>query len=353
MTQIFSARQLTDFVSAILQAEKVPQTDAATIAGLMVEADLLGGDGHGVFRLPRYVERLRAGGFNASANIRIDKERGAMAVVDGDNGFGHLVMKFCADEAVRRARTHGIGWVGAHHSNHAGAAGVYAMIPLAQDMIGLYVAVGSANHMAPWGGLEGLLSTNPIAVALPAEGRKPILLDMATTVAAYGKVKLAAQRGETMPPDWMIDAEGRPLTDPARAAEGLLMPIGGPKGYGLSLIFGLLAGTLNGAAMGRDVIDYNTDDHSVTNTGQFIVAIDIASFTDLDRFKSEVARIGDELTGSALRPGFDSIRLPGERALSVRDERLATGVPLPDPMVAKLDEVAQACGVAPLREARA
>ncbi|SDX29632.1 Ldh family oxidoreductase [Roseicitreum antarcticum] len=353
MTQVFSASRLTEFVAAILQAEGLPPADAATVAGLMVEADLLGGDGHGVFRLPRYLERLRAGGFNARPNIRIERERGAMAVVDGDNGFGHLVMKFCADEAVRRARSHGVGWVGAHHSNHAGAAGVYAMIPLAEDMIGLYVAVGSANHMAPWGGLESLLSTNPIAVAVPATGRKSVLLDMATTVAAYGKVKLAAQRGEMMPPDWMIDVDGNPLTDPARAAEGLLMPIGGPKGYGLSLIFGLLAGTLNGAALGRDVIDYNHDDDSVTNTGQFIVAIDIASFTDLDRFKAEVARIGDEMTGSARRPGFDAIRLPGERALTIRDQRLADGVPLPASMVQKLDDIAKGCGVAPLQKGQA
>lgn len=353
MTQVFSARRLTEFVGAVLHAEGLPPDDAATVAALMVEADLLGGDGHGVFRLPRYLERLRAGGFNARPNIRIDKERGAMAVVDGDNGFGHLVMKFCADEAVRRARSHGIGWVGAHHSNHAGAAGVYAMIPLADDMIGLYVAVGSANHMAPWGGLESLLSTNPIAVAVPATRRKPILLDMATTVAAYGKVKLAAQRGEMMPPDWMIDADGNPLTDPARAAEGLLMPIGGPKGYGLSLIFGLLAGTLNGAALGRDVIDYNHDDDSVTNTGQFIVAIDIASFTDLERFKADVDRIGDEMTSSARRPGFDAIRLPGERALTIRAQRLAEGVPLPASMVQKLDDIAQACGVDPLQKGQA
>lgn len=346
----FPARRLADFVAAILQADGLPEADAATIGALMVEADLLGGDGHGLFRLPRYLERLRAGGLNARPNIRIDRARGAMAVVDGDNGFGHLVMKFCADEAVNRARSHGIGWVGAHHSNHAGAAGVYAMMPLAHDMIGLYVAVGSANHMAPWGGIEMLLSTNPIAVAVPSAGVRPVLLDMATTVAAYGKVKLAAQRGEMMPADWMIDALGNPLTDPARASTGSLMPIGGPKGYGLALIFGLLAGTLNGAAMGRDVVDYNSDDDSVTNTGQFIVAIDIASFSDLDTFKAAVARIGDEITTSTPRPGVDAIRLPGARALSIREERLVTGVPVPTALLQRLNLIARDCGVAPLQE---
>lgn len=350
MTRLFSAGQLKDFAAGVLRAEGLPSEDAATVAEMMIEADLLGGDGHGIFRLPRYLERLRAGGFNPTPDIRITREKGAMALVDGDNGFGHLVMKYCADEAVKRARSHGVGWVGAHHSNHAGAAGVYAMIPLAHDMIGLYVAVGSANHMAPWGGLEMLLSTNPIAVAIPAVGRKPVLLDMATTVAAYGKVKLAAQRGETMPPDWMIDAEGNPLTDPARASEGTLMPIGGPKGYGLALIFGLLAGTLNGAAFGRDVIDYNHDDSSVTNTGQFIVAIDISSFGDPEQFKSEVARIGDEITGSALRPGFDAIRLPGERAMSVREKRLAEGIPIPPALLDKLDGLATARGLPTLQD---
>lgn len=350
MTLRVPAARLKGFVAGVLAAEGLPSADAATVAAMMIEADLLGGDGHGIFRLPRYLERLRAGGYNPRPGIRITRQRGAMALVDGDNGFGHLVMNFCADEAVRRARSHGVGWVGAHHSNHAGAAGVYAMIPLADDMIGLYVAVGSANHMAPWGGLEMLLSTNPIAVAIPAAGRKPVLLDMATTVAAYGKVKLAAQRGEAMPPDWMIDAEGNPLTDPARAAEGSLLPIGGPKGYGLALVFGLLAGTLNGAAFGRDVIDYNHDTTSVTNTGQFIVAIDLASFGDPARIKAEVARIGDEITGSARRPGVDSIRIPGERALAVRDRRLAEGIPVPAALAQKLDGIAAAHGLPPLQD---
>ncbi|GGK49183.1 Ldh family oxidoreductase [Salinarimonas ramus] len=336
------------FIAEILAAEGLPQDDAAEVGRLMVEADLLGGDGHGVFRLPRYVARLRAGGFNARPDIRILRERGATALVDGDDGFGHLVMKRCADEAVARARSHGIGWVGARRSNHAGAAGVYAMMALPHDMIGLYLAVGNANHMAPWGGIELLLSTNPIAVAIPSAGPVPILLDMATTVAAYGKVKLAAERGEAMPEGWMIDADGRPLTDPTQAAGGSLLPIGGPKGYGLALVFGLLAGTLNGAAMGRDVIDFNADDTSSTNTGQAILAIDVASFADPQAFKADVARIAQEMKSSALRPGFDAIRLPGERALATRAERETTGIPIPPALLARLDALAAASGVAPL-----
>lgn len=344
--QRIPAARLAGFVADVLTRHGLPPEDAATVGRLMVEADLLGGDGHGVFRLPRYVERLKAGGYNPRPDIRIDRTKGAMAVVDGDNGFGHLVMKRCADEAIARARDFGIGWVGSHHSNHAGAAGVYAMMPLREGMIGLYVAVGSANHMAPWGGIDLLLSTNPIAVAVPAGERTPILLDMATTTAAYGKVKLAAQKGETMPEGWMIDAMGNPLTDPTRTAGGSLLPVGGPKGYGLSLIFGLLAGTLNGAAMGRNVIDYNSDDTTVANTGQFVVAIDIAAFTDPATFGADVDRVIDEMKSSALRPGFDAIRLPGERALAEHARRSAEGVPVSETMRAKLNAVAAECGAA-------
>src|SRR3954470_20835258 len=151
-------------------------------------------------------------------------------------------------------------------------------------MIGLYLAVGSANHLPPWGGLDMLLSTNPVAVAIPTDEEPPIILDMATTVAAYGKVKTKAQRGETMPVGWMMDRLGQPLTDPARANEGFLLPIGDYKGYGLALVIGLLAGTLNGAAMGRDVVDFNADETTPTNTGHAIVAISVEAFGPLEEF---------------------------------------------------------------------
>ena len=345
----FSADTLRRFIAAALVAHGLPQADAGTVAELMVEADPLGGDGHGIFRLPRYLARLEAGGFNPAPQIHIDRRQGAMALIDGDNAMGHLVMKRCADLAVEIASEQGIGWVGAHHSNHAGAAGVYAMMPLSSDMIGIYVAVGNANHMAPWGGIELLLSTNPIAVAIPGQ-TMPVLLDMATTTAAYGKVKLAAQRGEMMPEGWMIDALGQALTDPSKAGGGSLLPIGGPKGFGLALVFGLLAGTLNGAAFGRDVIDFNADDSSPTNTGQFILALDIKAFGDVAAFKSRVDAIRAEMKSSPLRSGFEAIRLPGERALATRQERSALGVPLGERMLEDLDKIAQSLGIAALHE---
>src|SRR3954468_7246623 len=260
--------RLCRFMTVALERLGLPSADAATVAQLMTDAEVQGSDGHGAIRLAPYARRIREGGYNLRPSIRVVQERPAMALLDGDNGFGHLVMHKAAQIAVEKARNCGVAWVGARLSNHAGPASLYARMPLAHDMIGLYFAVGNANHLPPWGGLDMLLSTNPIAAAIPAGEEPAIVLDMATTVAAYGKVKAKAQRGETMPEGWMIDQAGRPLTDPKRAAEGFLLPIGGYKGYGLALIVGLLAGTLNGAAMGKDVIDFNHDQSTPTNTGQ-------------------------------------------------------------------------------------
>jgi len=249
------AAQLAAFVARAFIAAGLPEGDAQAIASLMVEADLRGSDTHGVIRLALYVRRLHAGGINAKPNIRLVSDRASVALIDGDNGLGHLVMRRAAALAIEKAKTTGIGWVGTRMSNHAGPAALYVTMPLDHDMVGLYFAVGSNNHLPPWGGSESLLGTNPMAVAVPALNEPPIVLDMAPTVAAYGKVRLKAQRGEAMPVGWMIDREGKPLTDPKRADEGHLLPIGDYKGYGLSLIIALLAGALNRAAVGREVID--------------------------------------------------------------------------------------------------
>src|ERR1700694_5622292 len=318
----------------------MPASDARAVAKLMAEADLQGSEGHGVIRLPQYARRIRAGGIQLRPDIRLLEERPGMALIDGDNGMGHLVMGRAADLAVDKARTAGVAWVGRRMSNHAGPASLYARKVLAQDMIGMYFAVGNANHLPPWGGLDMLLSTNPIAVAVPAGKQAPIVLDMATTVAAYGKVKAKAQRGETMPEGWMIDREGRPLTDPRRAEEGFLLPIGGYKGYGLALVVGLLAGTLNTAAMGKDVVDFNADDASATNTGQAMVAIDVAAFGDLEAFKGRVEVLIDDLRQSRRMAHVDRIWLPGEQSHARRIEYERDGIPIAEPLLRSLDQLA-------------
>jgi LDH2 family malate/lactate/ureidoglycolate dehydrogenase len=347
-TQRVSVPQLEAFISRAFDAVGMSPSDAQSVAELMARADVQGSDGHGVFRLPQYIRRIKGGAVNVRPNIRLVREAAGMALVDGDNGMGHLVMRHAAETAIAKAKTAGIAWVGARWSNHAGPASLYASMPLAHDMIGLYLGVGSANHLPPWGGIDMLLSTNPIAIAVPAAAEAPVVLDMATTVAAYGKVKTKAQRGELMPEGWMIDREGRPLLDPRRAGEGFLLPIGGYKGYGLALMIGLLAGTLNGAAMGKEVVDFNADDTTRTNTGHAIVAINVEAFHPVAGFKQAVDTLVRDLRNSRTLPGFDRIRLPGEGSHAARADRRANGVPIPAPLRAALDALATELKIVPL-----
>ena len=349
MSEVRAKRfQLEEFTAAAMMALGLPSEDAAAVATLMVEADMQGSDGHGVIRLAPYAKRILAGGINLKPNIKVVQERTAMALVDGDNGMGQLVMKKATELAIHKARTAGIAWVGSRLSNHAGPASLYARMALQHDMIGLYFAVGNANHLPPWGGLDMLLSTNPIAAAIPTLNEAPVVLDMATTVAAYGKVKAKAQRGEMMPEGWMIDRQGKPLLDPTKSEEGFLLPIGGYKGYGLSLIVGILAGTLNGAAMGRQVIDFNKDFSTTTNTGQAIAIIDPSAFGDITEFKQNVDTLVRELRGSERMPGVDRIWLPGEQSHEKRLSNEAHGIVLAPSLMKQLNDLAAQLNITPL-----
>jgi L-2-hydroxycarboxylate dehydrogenase (NAD+) len=343
-----TAAALAAFARRVLEAAGLSAADAEKVADLMVEADLRGSDTHGVIRLPLYVRRLKAGGINVRPHIRLVQEKPAAALVDGDNGMGHLVMRFAAETAIAKAKQSGAAWVGARMSNHAGPAALYAMMPLAHDMVGIYLAVGSNNHLPPWGARENLLGTNPIAIAIPAREEPPVVLDMAPTVAAFGKVRLKAQRGEEMPVGWMIGRDGKPLTDPKRADDGLLVPIGDYKGYGLSLIIGLLAGALNAAAFGRDVIDFVKEPGKPTNTGHAIVALSIEAFAPAEQFKRQIDVAIRAMRGAERLPGVERIWLPGEQSHLKRIDRGKNGVPMPKPLREALDATARDLGIEPL-----
>jgi L-2-hydroxycarboxylate dehydrogenase (NAD+) len=349
MTTRVPAARLRSFTADALTAAGLERPSADRIAELMNRADLQGSDGHGIIRLVPYVTRIQSGGINTRPTISIITERPGMALLDGDNAMGHLVMEDAAQLAIDKARNCGVAWVGAQHSNHAGPASLYARMPLEHDMIGMYFAVGNANHLPAWGGLDMLLSTNPIAVAIPSGTGAPVVLDMATTVAAYGKVKAKAQKGESMPEGWMVDRRGKPLLDPKRAAEGFLLPIGGYKGYGLALIVGLLAGTLNGAAMGKSVVDFNVDQTTPTNTGQAILAIDLSAFGDVAEFKTRVDEVARDLKNSERMPDVDRIWLPGEQSHAKRIEYLRDGIPVPDALLGTLAQLAEKLAIEPLQ----
>lgn len=334
------AAALEKFLSKAFMALDVPKDDARTVAELMVRADIMGYDTHGAFRMRQYVDRLKGGGTKAKAKPFVVHDKPATALIDGDAGLGHLAMKMATELAIEKASTQGIGWVGIRNGNHSGPASIYVNMAVEKEMAAILGAVGNSNAVAPFGGVEKLLGTNPLAIALPAGSAAPFVLDMATTTTAMGKVKVLAQRGEPMPEGWMVDKDGNPLTDSSRWSEGLLLPLGGAKGYGLAMALGLLAGTMNGAAFGKDVINFTKNTTDLTNTGQFIAAIDVSAFGDLEVYKSAIADIFDDFRGSEHFPGKSPVRIPGQDRLNIQDERSTNGIPLHSNLVAALAQIA-------------
>jgi LDH2 family malate/lactate/ureidoglycolate dehydrogenase len=335
-----AVKRLEAFIRDAFVAAGAKEEHAATIADRMIESDLQSMHGHGIFRLPAYIRRVKEGGYNLNPNIKIIRETSNSALVDGDNGFGHVVVRYAVDTAIQKAKDHGIAWVGTRNSNHAGAGGSYATLALPHDMIGIYMAIGNANHMPAWGGLDRLLSTNPICYAIPTKDEFPVLLDMATTVVSYGKIKVYAQTGKEMPEGWMIDREGKPLTDPKKIEEGFLMPIGEHKGYGLNFIIGALAGVLNAAAFGSTTIDFNKDYKTPTNSGQTFIAMRVDLLRDAEEFKREMDEKVREMKNSTPMDPSRPVLLPGEIGYRERPNVLKNGIPVADNLLNQLRAVA-------------
>jgi len=344
-----SAATLRAFLTDALRACGLAEADAATGAHAMLEADLTGSDAHGVFRLPTYVREFKRGAINPKAAITVVERGPATALIDGERGMGHVVMTRAAALAAELARASGVGWVGTRRSNHAGAGAIYAAMALEHGMVGIYAAASSINHMAPWGGSEPLLGTNPIAIAIPAGKEAPVVLDIATSLASNGAIRTYALEGKPMPEGWIQNRkDGTPITQARDINAGTYLPMGGYKGAGLSIIIGLLAGPLNRAAFGRDVRDFAAPVEGELNVGQFVIALDVARFIPPEVFKAEVDRHIRDLASSKRLPGVDEIRVPGQGRLARRREREQNGVPLNTTLVAQVDEVAKSLGVTPL-----
>lgn len=332
--------RLRAFVGQLLARLGMAEDHADITALRLIEADLRGRTGHGLIRVPQYAKRIEAGGINLNPRIVLTRETSVSAVVDGDNGIGQVVMTLAAETAIARAEESGMAWVGTVHSNHAGAAGVYTDMALRRDLISIYMAVASANVMPPWGGRERLLGTNPISIAIPAGEEPGFQLDIATTVTSHGTIKVYAQRGEQLPEGWVIDSAGNPITDPERADEGFLMPIGGYKGSGLNMAIGLLAGVLNEAAFGSDVIDHRAVPNVPANTGQAIFVMRPDLFRDLDDFKHDI-----DSHLRSLRAAGDEVRIPGDGATALEADQRANGIPLPAPLLEQLRELGSRYGI--------
>jgi LDH2 family malate/lactate/ureidoglycolate dehydrogenase len=325
---IISAEPLTRFCTAVFMKLGVPPEQATAIAVNLVAADLEGVASHGVVRLPIYVERLRAGVVNPRPNIRVTRETATTAVVDGDNGMGQWVGMRAMQTAIDKGLAANCAFVSVRNSNHFGAASYYSRMAVAHDMVGFSFTIGGINHMTPWGGAEAILGNNPLSIALPAGEERPIVLDMACSVAARGKIIVAAKDGTPIPDDWATGPDGRPTTDPVEALKGFVLPVGGPKGYALTLMIGLLSTMLSGAAFGSEVTDMYEDLERAQNVGHLFGVLPIACFESLDVYKRRVDKAIREIRNVPRVEGVERIYLPGEREEISAEAQQRSGIPI-------------------------
>jgi len=334
--------RLREFIHRVMKAAGVCDANARIVADSITTAELFGFHSHGVIRIPHYLKRLRTGSINGSPAIRVVRRKGSTAVVDGDHGMGHAVAFFAMEEAIRLAES-GVGLVGVRNSSHFGIAGYTAIQAAERDMIGVVISHTDAS-VIPYGGRRPAVGTNPLAVAVPTDREYPVLLDMATSAASLGKILVARSKGEAIPPDWGVDEEGVPTTDPAKVK--YMTPMAGPKGYGLALIFDILSGPLTGALFGKRLPAMYGDYDKRRGLGHFIGAIRIENFVPAAEFKRNVGVMIDDIHATPPAPGFERVMVPGEKEYVTRLRYEKEGIPVPPGTLKDLQASAEELGVA-------
>ena len=341
---VFRADLLRTFCERVFLSCGMAQEDAAIVADSLVQANLRGVDSHGVTRVGIYVKRLKMGLVNPHPNVEVVRESAATLLVDGDNGMGQVVGVRALDLGLDKAKESGGVSVGVRRSNHYGAGAYYVQRAVAQDVIA-FAYSNAPPTMAPWGGVDPYVGTNPYSYGVPAGEHRPIILDMATSIVARGKIILAAERDEPIPEGWAVDKQGNPTTDAREALEGSVLPFGGPKGYAISLMIDIMAGALTGAGFGPRVNSLYDDFDEPQNVGAFFQLIDLGHFAEPATFKARVDRMIEEIKSSRKAADTEEIFLPGEIEFWMEQERMASGIPLGAETVAELREVGRTCGV--------
>ncbi|KAL1859762.1 hypothetical protein VTK73DRAFT_7458 [Phialemonium thermophilum] len=352
-TEAPPARVLVDAAEARRLAEDVLKTigvtaeNAALVAQCLVHADLRGVDTHGINRIPSYLERIRLGALNPTAQPTVVQVTPAVAQVDANNGWGFVAAHAGMNAAIESAKTFGIGMASIKHSNHYGMAAWLVQQAIDANMMSL-VFTNSSPAMPPWGGRTKCIGVSPLACGAPGkDDASSFILDMAPSNAARGKIYKALRRGEKIPLTWAADAEGRPTDDPAAALKGFMLPIGGPKGSGLALMMDVFAGVLSGSAFAGHVTG-PSEPGKVANVGHFIVAIKPDLFLSLDEFKDRMEYLYHRVVDGEKAAGVDRIYFPGEPERLLKQERLKNGIPLAQAEIDALNEAAQKLSVRPL-----
>jgi LDH2 family malate/lactate/ureidoglycolate dehydrogenase len=345
-----AAGEARAFTQRLLSNFKVPDADASTVAECLVRADMRGVDTHGIRRLPVYIDRLRRGLINPSPVLQPERVARAAAALDGRNGFGFVVATRAMAEAMSIAGDCGIGIVSAKRSTHFGMAAAYVLQAVERGFMAM-VFTNASPGLAPWGGRTPVLGTSPLAAGAPGGGTSiPFILDMSPAVAARGKIRKLLQFGQPLPPTWALDAQGNPTTDPQAALDGVLQPIGGPKGSGLAIMMDIFGGLISGAAYAGGVGDMYKVLDRPQNVGHFFLAMRPDLFIPLNEYRQRMDILVDRIHSSSPAGGFAEVLLPGE--IESREERLRTqtGIPFSPSQLDELLVLASEVGVEPLRK---
>lgn len=335
-------RELEAFARTALVEAGVTEMHADRIADALVRADLRGVDSHGLARLEPYVRKFLAGGFNPDPDIRVQLVGDAAVLVDADDGPGQSAAVTAIDEAMQLADASGVGIGAVTNSNHFGTAAYYTERASRAGFIGMAMTnVGS--DVVPYGGVSPFLGTNPLSFSIPTDRDYPITLDMATSVVAMGKIDHASEEGEPLPEGWAVDVTGAPTTDPQRAAA--LLPVGGPKGYGLAIVVDALCGLLTGAGPSPTVGPLYEEFEEPMRLGHFVAAVDVGAFRDPEEFRADVGRYIDRLKAQQTRNGVDEILLPGEPEAKAMVANRREGITLNPDAVTGIRRLAEQFGL--------
>jgi LDH2 family malate/lactate/ureidoglycolate dehydrogenase len=351
------AKQIREQLVSVLRAWGMSDAHADTTAEMMLETDLRGVDSHGISMLPSYDREFRAGRLNMRPAFRTVREAPSLALIDADASLGHPVSVHAMSLAVDKCRATGVAVVSVVNSHHFGAAGCYARIAAERGVIGLVTSATRGVSLVPTFAAEPIMGTNPLAFAAPARRNPPFQLDMATTTVAAGKVKVHKLNHRPLPPGWVVDGSGRPVTDAEEAfeyvferPEGGITPLGGSreagghKGYGLAVMVHILGGILAGASFSplRNRTQKPSDPH---NIGHFFLAIDPTAFRPAGAFEDDLDQVIDVLHGARRADPAQPVLVAGDPEIATKAERLRDGVPIPDDLMTQLHDVAKTAGV--------
>jgi ureidoglycolate dehydrogenase (NAD+) len=347
---------LKEFVKKIFIQAGMPTEDAETEADALIWANLRGVDSHGVQQMAWYVEAIAMHHIKVKPDIRIVKETPATLYIEADHALGPVVTIFAMDRVIEKAREIGIGWALIRNTTHQGAMGYYPLMAAEKGMAGIAWACSGANT-APYGARLAGIGNNPIAISVPAKRHRPLILDMATSASAASKIFVARDKGESIPQNWALDRDGNPITNPAEAAT--LLPLGGPKGSGLSILLECLASVmadnpkLEPALLGKEkawglgALVGNPDNIRLRTQNSVVAAIDISTFTDVEEYKEHIDNLIDGLKALPKAKGYREIFVPGEPEWRTYDERYQNGIPLPEVTINRLRNIAGKYGVTP------